>query len=549
MKKITTVLIIILSSLLFGCKKYLESEPFSAKSAEDFYKTASDAELALASCYNVLNAQVVQNSKLGASGGLFFMQIPIMLSGSTDEIVTRYNFSDADNAPWGVASWNSTTVYGGEVWFFLYAGIGRCNALLDNIDKITMDETRRGQVKGEARFLRGLYEMYLGMMYGAVPVNTSSTLNTTGARETVHVVFDQVVADLSYAYTSLPARATIAGRANKWSAAGFLAKTYAFLGSCKLNNVGADLSFAMNSFDWVDAAASYTRVKSLTDSIISLSAYNLTATYSNLFRETTKKYQDEECLFMAEGSEDPANGNYINMQNLFIPQGANAIVGGGLVRLVPVGELYQKYNANDLRRGWNLTGGLNGSTVKENIDGAIYYAPAAITAASIKTSATYYPAKYRMIDPTTKKITLNFWSGNYPILRLAEIYLLRAEAIYSTGGGLTAARADLSTVRLRSVGTVNIAAVNTSYLKTDFVQELLDERSRELCFEAMRHLDLMRFGRYTSTINALTSDKSLAFNNQSAVLLKANWAPYRIWFPIPYNELILNKNLVQNPGY
>ena len=52
---------------------------------------------------------------------------------------------------------------------------------------------------------------------------------------------------------NLPQRARIQGMANKWSAAGFLAKVYAYLASCKINNVGAELDFDLNNFNWVNS--------------------------------------------------------------------------------------------------------------------------------------------------------------------------------------------------------------------------------------------------------------------------------------------------------
>lgn len=555
MKKLKYIAIILLAVVVTsGCKKFLATEPFSTTSTEQFYKTASDAELAIAGCYNVLNAQIIQSTNLGSRGGLFFMQLQIMLTGTTDEAVTKYLLSDSDTGPWGYASWNSTSLYNQQAWFFFYAGISRCNLLLEKINDIPdITDVRKKEIIAECRFLRGFYYMYMGMMWGGVPINTTSTPDITAPRATLQAVFTQSLDDLNYAYTNLPNRATIPGRANKWSAAGFLARSYAFLGSAKISLAGKDLNFDLNSYEWVNSADAYIKVKTFTDDIIANSGYKLTATYSNLFHETTKSFQDEECLFMAEGSENPTTENLVNMQNLFIPQGNNAVLGGGVTRIVPVGELYLKYNANDPRRTNNLTGALNAALPQENISGAVYYVPNAITATSIKNNAVYYGGKFRMIDPKTKKIQLNYWSGNYPILRLAEIYLLRSEAIYynngATSAAATLARADLSTVRLRSIGSVNLASVNTAYLKTDFIQELLDERSRELCFEGTRHLDLLRFNRYNSAIAGLTSDASIAFNNQSVATVKLNWAPYRIWFPVPSSEVTLNKNLVQNPGY
>jgi len=550
MKKIIYIILALLIVVpISSCNKFLDTEPFSTVSSEQFYKTASDAELALVGCYNVLNTKSIQGTNLGTQGGLYFMQLQNMLTGSTDEAIAIATSTPDDTAV-GQASWNANTTYVRQVWFYFYAGIQRCNILLDKIGGITdLTDVRKNEIKGEARFLRGFYYMYLGMMFGGVPINTSGTSDVTAARSPLKDVFTQAISDLNFAYTNLPNRAGINGRANKWSAAGELAKLYAFMGSCKQNSVGASLNFPLNSFDWVNVTDSYTKVKTITDDIINNSGYKLTANYANLFKETTKTYQDEECLFMAEGSTDPVNGNIINMQNGFIPKGPNATVGGGVARLVPVGELFAKYNNNDPRRTNNLTGNITVNSAKETVDNAVYFVPNTITATSIKNNLNYYGGKFRMLDPSTKTITVNFWGGNYPIMRLAEIYLLRAEAVYALTGDLVTARADLSTVRQRAVGTINLTAVNNAYAKPDFITELLDERSRELCFEAMRHFDLMRFNRYLTTIAALTTDKSLASNNTAVPTLKQNFTPNKIWFPIPGPEIILNPNLVQNPNY
>ncbi len=545
MKTIKYTLAIILAAVQFsGCRKFLESVPYSTISAEQFYHTAADAEKAISGCYSPLNSNAMQ----GKSGGLYFHQLPIMLSASTDEAVKRFNLDNAKFGPWGIASWSSSSDMNQEVYFFLYAAIGRCNMLLDKLEGINIPDARKAEITAETRFLRGLYYMHLGMMYGGVPVITSSALNIAGPRQSLQEVFTQVISDLEYGYQNLLPRASISGRANKWAAAGFLARTYSFLGSSKLTGAGADLNFPLNSFEWVNSSAVYAEVKKLTDDIITNGGYKLTAKYGYLFMETTKSYQREECPFLIESSEDPLNGNYFNSQNQFFSSGAVNTYGGGAAQQVPLGELWYKYHVADTRRAWNLTGAYTNKSVKETVDGASYYVPIAVTDATVKT-AYFYAGKFRAIDPATKKIDKKKWAGNYPMLRLAEIYLLRAEAVFYLTGDIVTATKDLATVRQRSIPAGNMTEANALYKKTDFIQELLDERERELCFESIRHIDLMRFNRYSSSINSLSDSKTVSFNNQMVPTLKLNWESYRIWFPIPYNELVLNKNLIQNPGY
>lgn len=548
---------------LAACKKdFLNGQPFSSTSTSSFYKTASDAEEALVGCYAILNAGTAQ----GKTGGIFYTQFPTMGMAATDEVVTASGKTDANYAPMGLAAWNSQSNFVQDTWSFLYIGINRCNMLLEALPGITMDTNRKSQVAAEARFLRGWEYLYLGMMYGGVPLVLESNPANNLPRNAVKEVFAQVFSDLSFAYQNLPSRAAIAGRANKYSAAGYLAKAYEFAASCSRNNVGKELNFNLNDFSWADPADLYAKALSLTTDIVNNSGYVLIPKYDYLFRETTKSFQYKEFLFNTESSSDPANGNQPTYQPTLIPLGNNALYGGGTCRLVPTGELYAKYASNtratptvpvyaDYRRTWNFSTGLGNAPGYETVEGVGYYVPLPITSV---TNKIFYGSKFRYRDPKLKNITLNNTDDNFPLLRYAEVLLMHAEAIYFASGDVATARTFLSQIRKRAVPPtlttptdINnaLAAMNAAYTNADFVQELLDERARELCFEGSRHFDLTRFGRYTAVINSLSTDRSKGYNNTVVSLIQQNWQPYRIWFPIAYNELLLDPALVQNPGY
>ncbi len=107
--------------------------------------------------------------------------------------------------------------------------------------------------------------------------------------------------------------------------------------------------------------------------------------------------------------------------------------------------------------------------------------------------------------------------------RYSDAYLMKAEAMMRSGGDPTAMINELRTIR----GATPLGSVTE--------QDLLDERARELYTEGWRRNDLIRFGQYT---------KDWDFKDPDAVG-DAN----RQLFPIPSAQLILNPNLVQNPGY
>src|SRR5262249_5650688 len=140
-------------------------------------------------------------------------------------------------------------------------------------------------------------------------------------------------------------------------------------------------------------------------------------------------------------------------------------------------------------------------------------------------SIKYYP------DATTTQASrLN--GNDVPVFRLADIYLMKAEAILrgaaatSVNGAMQTPDYLVNQLRMRA-GAQTTAAVT--------LDTLLDERARELSWEGWRRNDLIRFGlfekEYPLPNDALSMDKS----------------EYRRLFPIPISEIRLNSNLVQNP--
>jgi hypothetical protein len=79
------------------------------------------------------------------------------------------------------------------------------------------------------------------------------------------------------------------------------------------------------------------------------------------------------------------------------------------------------------------------------------------------------------------------------------------------------------------------------------MQELLDERSRELLGEGWRRFDLIRTGKLKSVVAAM--DPSVMFPREDVKTIQSNFADNKIWYPLPSREISTNSNLVQNPGY
>jgi starch-binding outer membrane protein, SusD/RagB family len=528
-----------------SCDDALEPTPYSFVSPENFYKTEKDAELALVGVYNTLTAGNIQES---GNASLFRRDLVEMLVGGTGEGVVPVaptDFTNRRGANFGTAAFTSQDLEINNAWFFLYAGIGRANSLLENLPKVpdaSFTGNRKVEIEAEAKLLRGFYHMMLSMMHGAIPVYTKTDENPLMARKPVEEVYPQIISDYEFAYQNLKNRGLRTSSVNKWTAAGLLVKVHTYLASMKTNGL-SDFGFAPNSFAWVDAMANYTKAVTISADIEANSGYILTSNYDRLFRESTKTAQAEEVMMSAEGSSDSSQQVITIVVNNFIPQGNTNTVGGGSGWTRPTGELYDLYNSGDFRFSHNVSGNLTAASTVIEIDGVRYYQPVRLPN---KNSGIMSIGKYRHKDPTQKTYAPWATGISFPLLRYADILLLRAEALYFTGNE-AGAREILTKIRQRSVlSTATIDGLNTAYRKNDFFLELQQERSRELCFEIWRRIDLARFNTFDSTINGL--NPSNGFYNAGVNKLKQNWKSQKVWFPIPLQQIDLNKNLVPNPS-
>ncbi len=157
----------------------------------------------------------------------------------------------------------------------------------------------------------------------------------------------------------------------------------------------------------------------------------------------------------------------------------------------------------------------------------------------------------------------NFTSCNFPIIRYSDVLLMAAEAnLNATTGNPTTGLEYLNQVRRRAFGYTNIATPNLIVDKTDLTKQLImDERSRELCFEGLRRTDLIRWGVMPQIMQNLsngianTLPVSIAGTSVTiaAPLAVTNFltSPKKYMvFPIPDAEISATNNvLVQDPNW
>lgn len=168
----------------------------------------------------------------------------------------------------------------------------------------------------------------------------------------------------------------------------------------------------------------------------------------------------------------------------------------------------------------------------------VNYITANFTAAFDAADVQRQPVLFSPVNPRevgkfiTSSSDNRFCGNDWIVLRLADVYLMHAEAILAGQSNTSnaAAIASVNAVRAR----VNLPAYTGSLTK----QQLLDERRWELAFENHRFHDLIRFGEADNVLSALADELGFVYS------------PTKLLLPIPQKEIdISGGKLTQNPGY
>lgn len=152
----------------------------------------------------------------------------------------------------------------------------------------------------------------------------------------------------------------------------------------------------------------------------------------------------------------------------------------------------------------------------------------------------YAVTKYRNVTKSGAKGSSLTWVDiDFPIFRLAEQYLIYAEATLrgGTGGDAALALTYVNNLRTRAYGDAT-GNISSGQLTTDFI---LNERGRELYWEGFRRTDLIRYNKFV--------ESTYLWPWKGGVASGTSVASYRKIYPIPSSDISSNVKLVQNPGY
>lgn len=502
-------LVALLAGTLAGCKKALEVIPRDSAEATTALSTREGISAATTGAYARLKSLRVYGRDLIA--------LPEALSDNGFATNKSGRLLNEANNVFGA---HFTT----ELWRLSYIGINDINLMFDAIPKLqvvpAITPAEQASLEAPLYFLRGLYYLNLALAYSYIPGATVTAQDRGGvpiiltgtstieqaiallpSRPAIGDVYTQIISDLTAAQTRLPTSlnaASFMNTANKYAAQALLSRVNLYI-------------------------KNYSESKRWADSCIAAVGGRLTSggNYVSNWRLPTHGETLFQLLFATNAENPGVNESLQTSFTTLVTPGVPTLTGG-FGDLVPTISLL-----TDL--GITLSTGTSAANFTS--------VNASITARSADVRNQLYEVgttgRGKSYVECTKFIGKNGFINldNIPVIRIAEVYLNRAEALATPGSSVlneTAALADLNTIlAARGLPTVSLAG-------TALYNEILRQRRVELAFEGHRFWDLKRLSRDIV--------KAPHYNT-------VTFTDARILAAIPQREVDGNPNLRQNFGY
>lgn len=533
-----TNIIAIFSVILFliqSCQSVLEEEIVSGITAESHYNTPEGFQSAVNAAYGPLRSYF--GKEHGTNVSVFGTDTYTKGGHGSYKFINDYT---AGLNP-GVASFQ-------VIWDSFYRGINTTNTVIDRADDVEgLDEEEKNSKVAEARFLRALYYFYLVQMFGDIPLTLEETTEakTEATKTPVAQVYEAILEDLQFAAEHLPVEQDQYGRATKPAAEHLLAKVHLTRG---------------NEDDWSNAAAYAKKVIHEYD-------FELLENFEDVFDHDNELHS--EVIWSVQYTNDPLTQGDGNHTHVFfrpwyeiypgLQRSLDPGYGRMWIRYRPTRFALELFSENDSRYHatfqtvWyyndesSMPRDENGNLISQLGDTAIWITKQEFTQEEIDSkpymlvtwdniSENLYPSLKKYDD--FKRASINDMRGSrdFIVFRLAETYLIAAEALMQAGN-LTEAVEYINVVRRRAAypGEEAEMEITEADLDIDFI---LNERARELLGEGHRWFDLKRTGKLVERVKAHNPDGG------------PNIQPYHALRPIPSTVIDrVTSDFPQNEGY
>jgi len=501
--KYLSIITLSMLALVTSCTK-LEPKLYSDLTTANAYSTESDINAALVGVY----ADV---APYPGDGWMYYNGYLIMTTDYTTDM--GYSTAAGDPVKMSDFTYDANNRYIRYNWQYMYEVISNANLLLSKIDAVSMDETKKKRIIGQARFLRALAYRDLTDGWGPVPLYTEVVPpdQTINAPLTPVADIDKVIIeDCKYGIDNLP---------EQWDESDGLCR--ATKGACAtlLGNV------YMRAHDYQNAKTYMDMVLAMRDAGV----YKLNTDFKNVWSESNKF--DKGFIFCI--LHEPAmNGGEI--ANHFGPQDNKEVPDRWQYYAVSL-EFWRKYSDQDPRKQFFYYNYEGASARDGSTSHGFYY----MVPNPGQTTPPSDTVKF-LKNVATKKYSYEMVSNSYydgrtiSVLRLEDVILSKAE-IENELNGPSAALPYLNEIRARAGAPEygSGAGFPIPASKEEMAQKILDERGFELVFEYKRRPDLIRFGKYESTCNEYLTSRGL----QPVVTSNLKYFPY------PLVDAQLNSNM------
>lgn len=447
---------------------------------------------------------------------------------TTDEVITPTRGTDwSDNGAWVqlyLHTWTPDHIRTNDVWNAMNQGVSRANTAIYYISQFPQTATTTEYIN-EARFLR-VYFMYLiNDLFGQVPYREPSDINFSVSPKVLNQkdAADYMITELLAIIPNLKTKG-ISGsdRVTVGAAQALLAKIYL---NYQVYSGGTTTKWA-ETIDYCNK-------------LISSPDYAVATDYWSMFQKNVAEHPEFILRVPMDDNVNMGSGSVWVNFTLHYSQAFGNITSTWNGPCTTSTFFNTWDNVNDARYydgrikaecGFNqgfLVGqqyGLDGTALKQRDGSPLIFVP------QVNILSSAENAGIRVIKFAPNASTLYQFSSpnDVPIMRISDIYLMRAEAELRNGDAVSAL-ADVNYIRVRR----SAAGKTLPLLTSVTLDDVLKERGFELYWEGLRRQDLIRFGHY----NDVRDQKPSASPATTSL------------FPIPTTAVAVNKNLIQNPGY
>jgi hypothetical protein len=449
-----------------------------------------------------------------------------------------------------------------DIWNAFYVGISTANAVIDQAPNVTgLDEATKKRRVAEVKFLRAHHYFVLVQLYGAVPLvlTQSTTANKVATRTPVPDVYAAIVKDLESALPDLTATTPDYGRVTKGACEHLLARVYL----TKATSQAA-------------AATDYDKAATYAQSVIKNYTYKLLPDFGSVFLQGSGEINDE-VIFATQYTSDPTTNGVGNETHLYYVMEYDA--QAGMKRDIALGRPFRRFRPTEYTLNTIFADRVNDSRYLKSFR-TVYYSNNPGTYTNLfdnsKTSITVqagdtaiylpgvewtmaqrakkkyqvlvpslyrpnlFPTLTKFLDPLRPDLQYQPGSRDFLMFRLAETYLIAAEALFKQGK-TAEALPFINAVRRRAAYPGKEAAMTLTAGQLT-METIMQERARELLGEMFRWFDLKRWG--------VLIERVKLYNPDAAPNIKAGKHELR---PIPQDQIDRTEGGItafpQNPGY